>query len=66
MTLLRTTKTYLQRYGRPIAFYVDRDSVYRVNRQATIEEQWQDTAPLSQFTRSMQELGIEVICAHTP
>jgi hypothetical protein len=66
VTLLRTTKAYLLRYGRPIAFYVDKDSIYRVNRQATIEEQLQDTAPLTQFTRAMTELGIEVIPAHSP
>lgn len=66
LTLLRTTKTYLQRYGRPVAFYVDKDAVYRVNRQATIEEQLQDTGPLTQFTRAMRELGIEVISAHSP
>jgi hypothetical protein len=66
LTLLRTTKTYLQQVGRPVAFYVDKDSIYRVNRQATIEEQLQDSAPLTQFTRAMQELGIEVIPAHSP
>ncbi len=65
-TLLRTTKTYLQRFGRPLAFYVDKDSIYRVNRQATIEEQLQDTAPLTQFTRAMRELDIQVIPAHSP
>jgi hypothetical protein len=66
VTLLRTTMAYLRRWGRPVAFYVDKDSIYRVNRQATIEEQLQDTAPLTQFTRAMQELGIEVIPAHSP
>ena len=66
LTLLRTTKTYLQRAGRPVAFYVDKDSIYRVNRQATIEEQLQETAPLTQFTRAMTELGIAVIPAHSP
>lgn len=65
-TLLRTTKAYLGRYGRPVAFYVDKDSIYRVNRHATIEEQLQDTASLTQFTRAMQELGIEVIPANSP
>ncbi len=66
VTLLRTTTTYLRRWGRPIAFYVDKDSIYRVNRQATIEEQLQDYAPLTQFTRAMTELGIAVIPAHSP
>ena len=66
VTLLRVTKTYLQRYGRPVAFYVDKDSIYRVNRQASIEEQLQDRAPLTQFTRAMHELDIAVIPAHSP
>lgn len=66
VTLLRTTRTYLRRWGRPVAFYVDKDAVYRVNRQATIEEQLQDAAPLTQFTRAMRELGIEVISANSP
>ncbi len=66
VTLLRTTQTYLQRHGRPVAFYVDKDAVYRVNRQATIEEQLQDSAPLTQFTRAMRELDIAVISAHSP
>ena len=66
LTLLRTTKTYLQQHDRPVAFYVDKDSIYRVNRQATIEEQLQDMAPLTQFTRAMQELGVTVIPASSP
>ena len=66
VTLLRATQTYLRRWGRPVAFYVDKDAIYRVNRQATIEEQLQDTAPLTQFTRAMRELDIEVIPAHSP
>ena len=66
VTLLRTTQTYLKRHGRPVAFYVDNDSIYRINRQPTIEEQLQDSAPVTQFTRAMQELGITVIPAHSP
>jgi len=64
--LLRCTQTYLQRYGRPVAFYVDKDSIYRINRQATIEEQLRDSQPLTQFTRAMSELDIQVIPAHSP
>ena len=64
--LLRGTKTYLERDGRPGAFYVDQDSIYRVNRQPTIEEQLRDSQPLTQFTRAMTELDIRVIPAHSP
>lgn len=66
LTLLRTSQTYLERYGRPVAFYVDKDSIYRINRQPTLEEQLQDAQPLTQFTRAMGELGITVITAHSP
>jgi hypothetical protein len=30
---LRETKSYVARYGRPIAFYSDKFSVFRVNRK---------------------------------
>lgn len=65
-TLFGCTKRYVKRYGRPLAWYVDKDSIYRINRQARIEEQLRDEQPLRQFTRAMKELGIEVIAANSP
>lgn len=66
LTLMRTTRDYLLRRGRPSAFYVDKDSIYTINRQATIEEDLRDEQPMTQFTRAMAELGIEVILANSP
>lgn len=66
INLLRTTKAYLLKHGRPNTFYVDKDSIYVINRQATIEEELRDSAPLTQFTRAMGELGIHVLPAHSP
>lgn len=66
LTLMRTTKIYLKRWGRPVAWYVDKDSIYNINRQAAIEEELRDEQPMTQFTRAMSELGIEVILAHSP
>ena len=66
LNLLRTTRAYLLVNGRPLAFYVDKDSIYKVNRQATVEEELRDIQPLTQFTRAMEELGIEVIAANSP
>jgi transposase len=57
---------YVRRYGLPRALYVDRDSIYRVNRQATIDEALAGEPALSQFGRAMKELGVELICAHSP
>lgn len=66
VTLMRTTRVYLRRWGRPIAFYVDKDSIYSVNRQASIDEDLRDENSTTQFTRAMGELGVDVICAHSP
>lgn len=64
--LMRTTKTYLERWGRPVAYYVDKDSIYNINRPASVEEQLRDADPVTQFTRAMGELGVEVILADSP
>jgi hypothetical protein len=66
LNLMAATKIYLQTCGRPLAFYVDKDSIYKINRQATIDEELRDIPPLTQFTRAMGELGIEVITANSP
>lgn len=64
--LMRSTRHYLRLRGRPIAFYVDKDSIYKTNRHATIEEELREEYPMTQFTRAMSELGIEVIAANSP
>jgi len=66
ITLLKSTRGYLKQWGRPIAFYVDRDSIYKTNRKPTVEEQAQERFPMTQFTRAMAELGIKVIAANSP
>lgn len=50
---------HLAQHGRPLAYYSDRHSIFRVNTEAA------DPAP-TQFQRAMQTLGIELICAHSP
>lgn len=57
---------YLRKWGRPAALYVDKDSIYTVNRPANVEEQLSGKDPITQFTRAMGELGIEVILAGSP
>jgi hypothetical protein len=66
LNLMRCTKKYLEIHGRPISFYVDKDSIFRANRQASIDEQLRDIQPMTQFSRAMEELGIKVIFAHSP
>ncbi len=63
MTILRD---YMARYGRPVAVYGDKASHFRVNRQATIDEQLEGLEPETQIGRALRELDIEWITAHSP
>ena len=64
-TLFSATEHYLKTYGKPLSFYVDKHSTFKVNRQATIEEELKDFLPQSQYARAMTELRIELILANS-
>lgn len=51
---------YLKRYGRPVCFYSDRHSIFRVNMKEAESGNGE-----TQFGRAMRELGIETICANS-
>src|SRR5215472_13992753 len=52
---------YVERHGRPIAFYSDKHAIFRVNnREAKSGE------GMTQFGRALHELNIDIICANTP
>lgn len=53
-------------FGLPRSLYVDMHSVFRVNREDTIEEQLSGRRPLTTFGRAMEELAIHVIYADSP
>src|SRR6202162_1201986 len=63
---LRTLGGWLRRYGRPLAHYTDKNSIFRTTRRAGIAEQLQGEGARSQFGRALQELGVEWIAAHSP
>ena len=52
---------YFQQYGKPVAFYSDKNSIFRVNVPSVGSRD-----DLTQFGRAMQELEIVIICANTP
>jgi len=52
-------RSYIEICGRPLAFYSDKFGVFRVNLPGQEEKE-------TQFGRAMNELGIELICAHSP
>jgi len=57
---------YVRRYGMPQGLYVDRDSIYRTDREPTVEEQLSGEAPLTQFGRVMKGLGVGLDLANSP
>jgi transposase len=61
-----TFERYVRRYGLPQALYVDRDSIYRTERQPSLAEQLADEAPLTQFGRAMRKLGVDLQLAYSP
>jgi Homeodomain-like domain len=58
--------SYLERWGRPVAFYTDKHSMFTVNRppREAKDEAWPEA--LTQIGRALQELGIGWIGAHSP
>lgn len=61
-----TFEGYVRRYGLPQALYVDRDSIYRTERQPSLAEQLADEPPLTQFGRAMKALGVQLHLAYSP
>ena len=57
----RAAAGYFSRHGKPAVFYSDKYGVFRVNQAATGSSE-----ALTQFGRAMQQLEIQIICAHTP
>jgi transposase len=53
------TRAYLERYGKPVAFYSDKASVFRSTRAATTGNS------VTQFGRAMYELNIDTWCANS-
>jgi hypothetical protein len=54
------TRAYLERHGKPVAFYSDRASVFYVHKR-------EETAGkgVTQFGRAMYELNIDTFCANS-
>lgn len=55
------TSEYLERHGKPIAFYSDKHSIFRVTRKGAVAGDG-----MTQFGRALHELNIDIICANTP
>jgi hypothetical protein len=54
------TREYIERYGKPLAFYSDKASIFRVNKTEAANGPGH-----TQFGRALYELNIDGICANT-
>jgi hypothetical protein len=57
----RITRTYLEDWGKPVAFYSDKFSVFRLHKRDA-----EGGNGMTQFGRALHELNIDVICANSP
>jgi Homeodomain-like domain len=57
----KATRAYLQRHGKPVAFYTDKHGVFRVNHKDAVGGDG-----MTQFGRALDQLNIDIICANTP
>ena len=55
------TRRYLERHGRPVAFYSDKNGIFKINIKNALTG-----SGMTQFGRAMRALDIAIICANTP
>jgi len=61
---LQAAQASIERYGKPLAYYSDRHSIFRTPKVAT--KTGGEHHGMTQFGRSLDELNIDIICANTP
>src|ERR1017187_1252952 len=67
---MKVLRSYLEKFGRPLAFYTDKASIFRTAEKRKRDEPGVDKDPVemppTQIGRALQELGIAWIAAHSP
>jgi hypothetical protein len=67
---MRLLWSYLEKFGRPLSFYMDKASIFRTAEKRKRDEPGVDQDPVemppTQIGRALQELGIPWIAAHSP
>ena len=67
MPAMDSFKRYVRKYGLPLSIYLDKHTTYKSTKKLTVEEELAGLSqPMSQFERALDELGVEVIHAHSP
>src|SRR5216684_8035170 len=67
---MRLLWSYLEQFGRPVAFYTDKASIFQTAEKRKRDEPGVEKDPVemppTQIGRALQELGIAWIAAHSP
>jgi len=58
-TYFEALELYLKAHGRPVAFYSDKHSVFRISKPS------KNGTGMTQFGRALAELNIEILCANS-
>ncbi len=56
---MRATRTYLERHGKPVAFYKDKHSAFRNNTASA------NSDGMTHLLRALDRLNIDLICANS-
>ncbi len=54
-------RSYLDRHGKPVAFYSDQASIFRITGSES-----RKSNGLTQFSRALSDLNIDIVCANSP
>jgi hypothetical protein len=57
---MEATSEYIERHGKPVAFYSDKHSVFRNNTASAKGD------AMTHLGRALEVLAMEIICAHSP
>ena len=58
-------KRYIKKHGIPLSVYLDKHTTYKSTRKPSVEDELNNTMPLSQFERALKELNVKVIHANS-
>jgi transposase len=66
LSAMDSFRRYIEKYGIPVSIYIDKHAAYKSKKKLTIENELENKDPLTQFTRALGELGVDVIYANSP
>ena len=66
ISAMDSLKRYIRKNGLPMSVYLDKHTTYKSTAKPTIQDELDNTQPLSEFERALKELAVEVIHANSP